>query len=103
MPERLFFASKWFFFKRTIEVCFESLSRDQFFALQVSFEKIYYGFSEKPDKLFWTKPKEEIFVFLGKWLEHLESREILCVLYPKVLVVSAGRRYKTLREWIRCL
>ena len=47
--------------------------------------------------------KKKIFAFVGKWLEHLESREFLCVHRPKILTVSAGPRYKILREWIRCV
>ena len=43
------------------------------------------------------------FAFVGKSLEHLENREILCVQRPKFLTVSASPGYKTLREWIRCL
>ena len=39
--------------------------------------------------------------FLHLW--ELESREILCVHRPKFLTASAGPRYKTSREWIRCL
>ena len=34
----------------------------------VFFEKIYYAFVEKPDKLFWTRLKEKNFAFAGKWL-----------------------------------
>ena len=40
---------------------------------------------------------------MGKRLEHLDSRETLCVHRPKFLTVSAGPGYKILREWIRCL
>ena len=47
--------------------------------------------------------KEEADEFLGKRLEHSESREVLCVHRPKVLNVSAGPGYGTWREWIRCL
>ena len=65
-----------------------------FHALQVSFEQIYYAFAKKPDKLFWARLKEKIFAFMGKWLERLESREILCVHRPKILTVSAGPGYK---------
>ena len=74
-----------------------------FYALQVSFEQIHYAIAKKPDKLFWAGLKELIFAFVGKWLEHLESREILCVHRLKILTVSAGPGYKILREWIRCL
>ena len=74
-----------------------------FYALQVSFAQIYYEFAKKPDKLFWARLKEKTFAFLGKCLEHLESREELCVHCPEVLTVSAGPGYKVFREWIRCL
>ena len=74
-----------------------------FYALQVSFEQIYYAFAEKPDKLLWARLKEKTFAFVGKWLEHLESREILGVRRPKVLTVSVVPEYKILRERIRCL
>ena len=61
-----------------------------FHALQVSFEQIYYAITKKPDELFWARLKEKTFSFVGNGLEHLESREILCVHRPKVLTVSAG-------------
>ena len=57
----------------------------------------------KLDKLFWARLKEKTFAFVGKGLEHLEKREILCVHRRKFLTVSAGPGYKSLREWIRCL
>ena len=74
-----------------------------FDALQVSFEQTYYAFAKKPDKLFWARLKEKTFAFVGKWLEHLESREILCVNRPNFLTVSVGPGSKILSEWIRCL
>ena len=74
-----------------------------FNALQVSFEQIHYAFARKSEKLFWARLKEKIFAFVGKLLEHLETREILCVHCPKFLTVSVGPGYKILREWIRCL
>ena len=74
-----------------------------FYALKVSFEQIFYAFAKEPDKLFWARLKEKTFAFAGKWLEHLESRKILCVHPPKILTVSVGPGYKILREWIRCL
>ena len=46
---------------------------------------------------------EKIFAFVGNRLGQLDSREILCVHRPKVLIVSAGPRYQTLKDWIRCL
>ena len=36
-------------------------------------------------------------------MEHLESREILCVRRLNFLTVSGGPAYKILKEWIRCL
>ena len=36
-----------------------------FYALQVSFEQIYYAFAKKQDKLFWTRRKEKTFVCVG--------------------------------------
>ena len=74
-----------------------------FHALRDSFEQIYYTFAKKPDKLFWARLKEKIYAFVGKELEHLESREILCVHRPKFLAVSVGPGYKNLRERIQCL
>ena len=74
-----------------------------FYALQVFFEQIYYAFAKKPDKLFWARLKAKTFAFVGKSLEHLQSREILCVHRSEVLTVSAGPVYKCLREWIQCL
>ena len=68
------------------------------YALQVSSEQIYYAFAKKPDKLFWARLKGKTFAFVGKRLEHLESREILCVHRPKFLTVSVAPEYKSLRE-----
>ena len=47
-----------------------------FYDLQVSFEQIDYAFAKKLDKHFWARQKEETFIFVGKWLDNLESREI---------------------------
>ncbi len=47
--------------------------------------------------------KEKTFAFVGKRLEHLESRGILCVHRSNFLTLSAGPGYKVLRDWIRCL
>ena len=74
-----------------------------FYTLQVSCEKNYYTFAEKPDELFWSKLEEKSSEILGKRLEHLERKETLCVCRSKYLTVSVGPVYKTLREWIRCL
>ena len=74
-----------------------------FYALQVSLEQFFYEFTKKPDKLFWARLKEKTFEFVGKRLEHLESREIFGVHRPKILTASAGPEYKISREWMRCL
>ena len=71
--------------------------------LQVCFEKIYYKFAEEPDELFWARLIEKTYAFVGNCLEHLESREILSVHRPKILIVSVVPRYKTLRDFIRSL
>ena len=47
--------------------------------------------------------RKRIFEYLGKWLEHLESRGILCAHRPNFLTVPAGPGLKNLREWIQCL
>ena len=65
-----------------------------FYALPVSFEQIYYAFAKNPEKLFWARLKEKSFAFVGKCLEHLESREIFCVHRPKLLAVSVVRDIK---------
>ena len=74
-----------------------------FYALRISFEKIYYTIPEETDKLFWARLNEKFFAYVGKRLEHLESREILCVHFLKVLNVLVRLDYTTLQEWIRCL
>ena len=74
-----------------------------FYALQLSFEQIHYAFAKKPDTLRYSRLKEKIFAFVGKRVEHLESREILCAHRPKFLIVSVVPGYKILRKWIRCL
>ena len=43
------------------------------------------------------------FAFAGKRLEHLESREILCVHRPKSLNALNVREYKISTEQIHCL
>ena len=65
-----------------------------FYGLQVSFEQVYYAFAKKPDKLFWTRLKKVNFAFAGKQLEHLESREILCIHRPKSLIALNDRENK---------
>ena len=74
-----------------------------FYAVQVSFKKIFYICAQEPDEMFWARLKEKTFAFVGKRLEHLESREILCVQCPKFLIVSAVPGFETLRKWILCL
>ena len=49
-----FFACKWFFWEWAIKCCFEVCHVTSFYALQDSFEKVYYAIAEEPDKLFWT-------------------------------------------------
>ena len=74
-----------------------------FYALQLSFEKIYYTFAEEPDELFWARLQEKNFAFVGKCLKNMESRENLCVHRPQTMTVSVGPGYKSLKEWVRCL
>ena len=47
--------------------------------------------------------RKKTFAFSGKWLEHSESREILCVHRSKLLTVSFGPKYKISSEWFWCL
>ena len=53
-----------------------------YYALRVSFEKVYYTIAEEPDRFFWARLKEKTFAFVGKWLEHLEIR-VICVFIAK--------------------
>ena len=70
-----------------------------FYALQVSFEQIFFGIrKKKPDKILWARLKEKSFALQGKLLEHLESGEIFCVRRSKCLSVSACPVYKILGE-----
>ena len=69
--------------------------------MRVSFERIYYTFAEKPDKIFGQDWRERLFSFVGNWLEHMEGREILCIHRPEILTVSVGPGYKTSRECIQ--
>ena len=102
MPEPLFF---WFWVINSRESTWTSFQNFLwwylFIALQTSFEKIYYTFAEEPVKLFWARLKENVFAFVGKWLEHLEKREIFCGHRPKILTISVVPGYEALREWIR--
>ena len=103
MPNCLFFASNRFFLEGAIEVLIVVLKFCpvmSFCALQFSFEKIYYTFAEEPNNLFSARLKEKTFAVEGKWFEHLQSRENLCVHRPKILTVSVGPGYENLREWI---
>ena len=43
------------------------------------------------------------FAFAGKQLEHLESKEILCVHRPKSLNALNDREYQILTEQFHCL
>ena len=103
MPERLPFASKWSFLERTIALWFRILSCGFFMLCSFPFRSFTVHslrnriVSFRPDVVL----KEKSFEFAGKRLEHLESREVLCVRCPKNLVVSAGPGYKTFKEWIR--
>ena len=91
-----------FFQKEQLHLVLETCHLMPFYALQASFEKIYYTFAEEPYKLYWAKLKEKIFPIVGKWPEHVESREVLCVLPAKILIGSVGVGSKILGEWIRC-
>ena len=52
MPERLFFASKWFFFEKEQSDFFLKIYYvKSFYALEISLENIYYTFAEEPDKI----------------------------------------------------
>ena len=74
-----------------------------FYVLQVSFQRFYYAFAKKLDKLFSARLKEKTFAFVGKRLEDLESRKIVCVHRPKFLTVSAGPVNENLSEWMQSL
>ena len=89
--------------KTIVESCFEILPHDVFLCFAGFFEQIYHAFAKKPDKLFWTSLKKVTFEFAGKRLEHLESREILCVHRPKSLNALNVQGYKILTEQIHCL
>ena len=68
-----------------------------FYALQVSFERMCFAFTQKPDN------KELAFALVEELWEHLETREILCLHRPKTLNASDFQRYIILDEWIQCL
>ena len=55
------------------------------------------------DKLFWARLTKVTFAFAGKRLEHLESREILCVHRPKSLNALNVRECKILTGKNHCL
>ena len=93
-----------FLLKTVVEPRFEVVCHvTSFYALQVSFEQVYYAFAKKPDYLFWTTLQEVTFAFVANWLEQLDSREILCVHRPKILNASSVQGHKNLREWIQSL
>ena len=73
-----------------------------FFALLVSSEQISYAIRKETGKTLLVKTEGKTFAFVGKSLEHLESREILSVHRPKLLIVLAGLGYKFLSDWIWC-
>ena len=66
MQQLLFFASKRFFLKKAIKHRFENLSVDVFYALQVSFEMIYYAFAKEPGEILWARLEEKFLEFVGK-------------------------------------
>ena len=49
------------------------------------------------------KTEGKRFAFAGKWFEHLESRDILCVQHPKTLSVSTNAAYDILMGRIHCV
>ena len=55
------------------------------------------------DKLFWARLTKVTFAFAEKRLEHLESREILCVHRPKSLIALYVQEYKISTEQNHCL
>ena len=66
MHGRPFFASSDSFQKEQSNFVLKLCHVMCFYALQVSFETIYYAFAERPDKLLWTGWKEKAFAFVGK-------------------------------------
>ena len=96
--ERPLFALKLFFLESENErgqpnVALKFSHVLSFFALQVSFEHIYYAFANKPDKIFWIRLKVMIFA-LARKKDDLESRKVLCFQNPKTLIVPNGLGYK---------
>ena len=57
----------------------------------------------RKDKLFWARLKKVTSAFAGKRLEHLGSRDVLCVHRPKSLNALNVREYKILTEQNHCL
>ena len=74
-----------------------------FCALQVSLKLIYITFGEKPDKLLRAGLKKKSFPFVGKDLEQLENRQILCFHRPNFSYSSVGPGYKLLMNEIQCI
>ena len=73
-----------------------------FYALQISFEEIYYAFAERPDKLFGTRLKQNTFEFAGKSLDYLASGKFLFFRCSEFLIASTVR-VKKVKEWIQFL
>ena len=74
-----------------------------FYALQDSFEQIYYASAEKPDELFQARLKGKVFAIVGKGLEPLECGKALCVHPPQVLNFLNVLEFKLLGELNQCL
>ena len=73
------------------------------YALQVFCEKIYYTFEQEPDKVFWRKLKEKFLDLLEKVWNTWGVEKFFVFSVKNFLMVSAGPRDKTMREWFRCL
>ena len=54
-------------------------------------------------KTLWARMKEIKFEFAEDCVEHLNSKEILCIYRPKTSNVSNNRGYRSLMECIQCL
>ena len=91
------------FQKQKSDPAFKFFHVMSFYALHVSVEQISHALAQKLEKRFWITLKEMTSAFVVRRLEHLKSRDILCVHRLKTSTASGVQGYKILKEWIQCL
>ena len=97
MPEHPFFECKRDFYREQMNFVLKFCHVISFYVFHASFVQFHNAFAEKPDTLFRARLKEKVFAFVGKWLEHLDSGEILfchCLTTLNALIVQKFKLFE---------